>query len=138
MLAGSMGMMPSASLPGNPRDSTRLFGLYEPIHGSSPPLAKLDVANPIATILSVAMMLRYSFGLTREATVVKNSIDEVLKEGYRTGDIMSEGKTKVGTKGWGISLQEKYPETPLVVKWPLCLISVQKDLRGIDPDAKLS
>jgi 3-isopropylmalate dehydrogenase len=113
MLAGSMGMMPSASLPGIPRDGTRLFGLYEPIHGSSPTLAKLDVANPIATILSVAMMLRYSFGLTREATVVENSIDEVLKEGYRTDDITSEGKTKVGTKMMGDLIAGKISKSPL-------------------------
>ena len=112
-LVGSMGMMPSASLPGIPQDGIRLFGLYEPIHGSSPALAKLDVANPIATILSVAMMLRYSFGLTREATVVENSIDEVLKEGYRTDDIMSGGKTKVGTKRMGDLIAGKISKGPL-------------------------
>jgi 3-isopropylmalate dehydrogenase len=101
MLAGSLGMMPSASLPGIPQEGTRLFGLYEPIHGSSPLLAKLDVANPIATILSVAMMLRYSFGLTKEAAAVENSIDKALNAGYRTDDIMSEGKIRVGTKRMG-------------------------------------
>ena len=107
MLAGSMGMMPSASLAGIPQKGARLFGLYEPIHGSSPNRAKLDMANPIATILSVAMMLRHSFGLTTEAKIVEDAVDEVLKEGYRTYDIMSEGKMKAGTKFIGDLIAEK-------------------------------
>jgi 3-isopropylmalate dehydrogenase len=101
MLAGSMGMLPSASLAGVPREGVNIFGLYEPIHGSAPRRAGLNMANPIATILSAAMMLRYSFGLKEEARAVELAVDEVLEEGYRTYDIMGEGKTKVGTKEMG-------------------------------------
>jgi len=101
MLAGSMGMLPSASLAGVPREGVRTFGMYEPIHGSAPRRAGLDLANPIAIILSIAMMLRYSFGLTKEAKTVETAVDEVLSQGYRTYDIMAEGKTKVGTAEMG-------------------------------------
>jgi 3-isopropylmalate dehydrogenase len=101
VLAGSMGMLPSASLAGAPREGVNNFGLYEPIHGSAPLLAGLNIANPIATILSVAMMLRYSFNLGQEADVVENAVSEVLKEGYRTEDIMSKGTIKVGTREMG-------------------------------------
>jgi len=101
MLAGSMGMLPSASLAGVPREGGRIFGMYEPIHGSAPRRAGQDMANPIATIASMAMMLRYSSGLTREAQVVEAAIEEVLDDGYRTYDIMGEGKTRVGTKEMG-------------------------------------
>ncbi len=101
MLAASMGMMPSASLAGVPQEGARVLGLYEPIHGSAPRRAGLNMANPIATILSLAMMLRYSLGLTKEANTVDTAVYEVLREGYRTYDIMSEGKTKVGTKEMG-------------------------------------
>jgi 3-isopropylmalate dehydrogenase len=101
MLAGSMGMLPSASLAGVPEAGTRTFGLYEPIHGSAPRRAGLDMANPIAIIMSVAMMLRYSFALEEEARAVENSVEAVLNEGYRTYDIMDEGKTKVGTSKMG-------------------------------------
>ena len=101
MLAGSMGMLPSASLAGVPQAGVNIFGMYEPIHGSAPRRAGLDMANPIATILSMAMMLRYSFGLNKEAQTVEAAVNEVLQEGYRTYDIMDEGKTKVGTKKMG-------------------------------------
>jgi 3-isopropylmalate dehydrogenase len=101
MLAGSMGMLPSASLAGVPRSGTRIFGLYEPIHGSAPRRAGLDMANPIATILSVAMMLRYSFDLEKEAQAVEDAVADTLNEDYRTYDIMSEGKTRVGTEEMG-------------------------------------
>ena len=101
MLAGSMGMLPSASLAGVPREGVRIFGMYEPIHGSAPRRAGLNMANPIATILSVAMMLRYSFALIEEAQTVEAAVEKVLSEGYRTYDIMSEGKTKVGTREMG-------------------------------------
>ncbi len=101
MLAGSMGMLPSASLAGVPQEGVRIFGMYEPIHGSAPRRAGLDMANPIAIILSVAMMLRYSFGLAKEAKTIETAVDEVLSQGYRTYDIMGEGKTKVGTKQMG-------------------------------------
>ena len=107
MLAGSMGMLPSASLAGVPKEGTRIFGMYEPIHGSAPRRAGLDMANPIAIILSIAMMLRHSFGLDKEAGVIEKAVDEVLSEGYRTYDIMAEGKTKVGTKQMGELITEK-------------------------------
>ena len=101
MLAGSMGMLPSASLAGVPQEGVAIPGLYEPIHGSAPRRAGLNMANPVAIILSVAMMLRYSFGLTEEAQAVEAAVEQVLNEGYRTYDIMDEGKTKVGTKEMG-------------------------------------
>jgi 3-isopropylmalate dehydrogenase len=99
MLAGSLGMLPSASLAGIPKGKT--FGMYEPIHGSAPSRAGQNMANPIATILSAAMMLRYSFALETEAQAVENAVLAILEQGYRTYDIMSEGKTKVGTKEMG-------------------------------------
>ncbi|MEE9520678.1 MAG: 3-isopropylmalate dehydrogenase [Dehalococcoidales bacterium] len=101
MLAGSMGMLPSASLAGVPKQGTNIFGLYEPIHGSAPRRAGLDMANPIAIILSTAMMLRYSFGLIKESESVESAVAEVLQQGYRTYDIIDEGKTRVGTKKMG-------------------------------------
>jgi len=101
MLAGSLGMLPSASLAGVPRADTRTLGLYEPGHGSAPSRAGLDMANPIATILSAAMMLRYSFSLTAEADMVETAITQVLNEGNRTYDIMEAGQTKVGTREMG-------------------------------------
>ena len=85
-------MLPSASLRS---DS---FGMYEPIHGSAPDIAGQDKANPIATILSVAMMLRYTFGLASEADAIESAVGCVLDAGWRTGDIMSEGMRLVGTK----------------------------------------
>jgi len=101
MLAGSMGMLPSASLAGVPQEGGNIFGLYEPIHGSAPRRAGLNMVNPIAVISSVAMMLRYSCGLTREADVIEAAVEAVLNKGYRTYDIMDENKTKVGTKEMG-------------------------------------
>ena len=101
MLAGSMGMLPSASLAGVPREGVNIFGMYEPIHGSAPRRAGLNMVNPIAIILSIAMMLRYSLGLIREAQTVEAAVEQVLQQGYRTYDIMGEDKTKVGTKEMG-------------------------------------
>jgi 3-isopropylmalate dehydrogenase len=105
MLAGSMGMLPSASLAGIPRGKT--FGMYEPIHGSAPGRAEQNIANPIATILSVAMMLRYSFALETEARVVEDAVVATLEQGYRTYDIMSDGKTRIGTKEMGDLIAQK-------------------------------
>jgi 3-isopropylmalate dehydrogenase len=105
MLAGSMGMLPSASLAGIPKGRT--FGMYEPIHGSAPSRAGQNLANPIATILSVAMMLRYSLALETEAQAVENAVLAVLEKDYRTYDIMSEGKIRVGTKEMGDVIAEK-------------------------------
>ena len=108
MLAGSMGMLPSASLAGIPKGGASMaFGMYEPIHGSAPGRAGQNIANPIATILSAAMMLRYSFNLSAEASVVEKSVIAVLEDGYRTYDIMDEGMTKVGTKEMGTLISEK-------------------------------
>ncbi|MFH0942335.1 MAG: 3-isopropylmalate dehydrogenase [Chloroflexota bacterium] len=101
MLAGSMGMLPSASLAGVPREGTAIFGLYEPIHGSAPRRAGQDMANPIATILSAAMMARYSLGLVVEAEAVEAAVAGVLEAGYRTYDIMGQGRKKVGTREMG-------------------------------------
>jgi len=101
MLAGSMGMLPSASLAGVPREGVNTFGMYEPIHGSAPRRAGLNMANPIAIILSAAMMLHYSLGLPTRAQAIEAAVEDVLQEGYRTYDIMDEGKTRVGTKEMG-------------------------------------
>ncbi len=95
MVTGSIGMLASASL-----NETK-FGLYEPSGGSAPDIAGQGIANPIATILSAAMMLRYSFDLDKEAEAVEAAVAKVLADGYRTGDIMSEGKEKVGTVEMG-------------------------------------
>ena len=95
MVTGSIGMLSSASL-----GATKV-GLYEPSHGSAPDIAGQDKANPLATILSAAMMLRYSFDLEKEADAIEAAVKQVLKEGYRTIDIMDEGKTLVGTKQMG-------------------------------------
>jgi 3-isopropylmalate dehydrogenase len=95
MLTGSIGMLPSASLD----DKNK--GLYEPSHGSAPDIAGLGVANPLATILSAAMMLRYTFALEEQALRVENAVKKVLAQGYRTGDIYERGTNKVGTKEMG-------------------------------------
>ncbi len=98
MVTGSIGMLASASLG----DSK--LGLYEPSHGSAPDIAGKNIANPIATILSAAMMLRYSFDLTKEADSIENAVKQVLNQGLRTADIMSEGGILVGTKEMGDSI----------------------------------
>ena len=95
MVAGSIGMLSSASL-----NETK-FGLYEPSHGSAPDIAGKNIANPIATVLSAAMMLRYSLDLDKEAEAVENAVQKILKDGYRTVDIMSEGCTQVSTSEMG-------------------------------------
>jgi 3-isopropylmalate dehydrogenase len=100
MITGSIGMLSSASM-----NETK-FGLYEPSHGSAPDIAGKDVANPIATILSAAMMLRYSFDLDREAAAIEAAVQQVLTEGYRTVDIMAEGCTQVGTARMGDLIAE--------------------------------
>ena len=95
MVTGSIGMLSSASL----NDSK--FGLYEPSHGSAPDIAGKDIANPIATILSAAMMLRFTFDLDEEATAIEKAVEAVLDKNYRTGDIMSAGCTQVGCSQMG-------------------------------------
>ncbi|MDO9450662.1 MAG: 3-isopropylmalate dehydrogenase [Rugosibacter sp.] len=95
MLTGSIGLLPSASLNENN------FGLYEPIHGSAPDIAGKGVANPLATILSAAMMLRFSFGLNDEAQRIESAVKKVLAQGYRTADIAESGLATVGTEAMG-------------------------------------
>ncbi len=95
MITGSIGMIPSSSL------GATSCGLYEPIHGSAPDIAGKDIANPVGTILSAAMMLRFSFDMTKEADAIENAVSAYLDAGYRTADIMSEGKTQVGCKECG-------------------------------------
>ena len=95
MITGSIGMIPSSSLG----EGTR--GLYEPIHGSAPDIAGQDKANPIGTILSAAMMLKYSFGLAEESDAIEAAVNRVLEKGLRTGDMMSEGCTPVGCRAMG-------------------------------------
>ena len=95
MITGSIGMIPSSSL------GSTSCGLYEPIHGSAPDIAGKDMANPIGTILSAAMMLRFSFDMEKEADAIENAVSKYLDAGYRTADIMSEGMTLVGCKQCG-------------------------------------
>ena len=106
MLAGSMGMLPSASLAGVPGAGEMTFGMYEPIHGSAPRRAGQNIANPIATIMSAAMMLRYSLGVVDGADMVEEAVSHALEKGYRTYDIMQEGKTQIGTREMGDIIAE--------------------------------
>ncbi len=101
MVTGSIGMLASASM-----NDTK-FGLYEPSHGSAPDIAGKNIANPLATILSAAMMLKFSFGLLDEAKTIEDAISSVLTEGYRTGDIMSEGNVKVSCSAMGSLVAER-------------------------------
>ena len=94
-VTGSIGMLPSASL------ATGNFGMYEPVHGSAPDIAGQDIANPMATILSAAMMLRYSFGLLEEADAIEAAVKKVLADGYRTADIAKDGEDVIGTAKCG-------------------------------------
>jgi 3-isopropylmalate dehydrogenase len=95
MLTGSIGMLPSASL------NTKNQGLYDPSHGSAPDIAGKGVANPLATILSAAMMLRFSLNQAEAADRIETAVKKVLAQGLRTPDIFSQGTTKVGTKDMG-------------------------------------
>lgn len=101
MLTGSIGMMPSASL------SSGTLGMYEPIHGSAPDIAGMNIANPLGTILSAAMMLRYSFDMEAEADAIENAVNQVLDDGYRTGDIMQDGCKKVTCTEMGTLVAER-------------------------------
>jgi 3-isopropylmalate dehydrogenase len=100
MLTGSLGMLPSASLGGK-------TALYEPSHGSAPDIAGKNMANPLATILSAAMMLRHSFKLQEPAEVIEQAVQKVLQENYRTADLMAEGMKKVGTREMGELVRER-------------------------------
>jgi 3-isopropylmalate dehydrogenase len=102
MLTGSLGMLPSASLNGEKTGAGgRVFGLYEPAGGSAPDIAGKNIANPIAQILSAAMLLKYSSGLVEAHDAVFRAIGKVLDQGYRTADIMSGGCTEIGTAEMG-------------------------------------
>lgn len=100
MLTGSIGMLPSASLGAGKN------GLYEPVHGSAPDIAGKDMANPLASILSVAMMLRYSFDLEEHALRIERAVREVLRQGYRTADILEPGTRRVGTEEMGAAVAQ--------------------------------
>ena len=100
MITGSIGMLPSASL------NESKLGLYEPSHGSAPDIAGKNIANPIATILSAAMLLRYSLGLDKEAGDIENAVEKVLKDGFRTVDIYTEGMNKLSTSQMGDKIVE--------------------------------
>jgi 3-isopropylmalate dehydrogenase len=100
-----MGMLPSASL-GTRRTEHGLFGLYEPIHGSAPDIAGQGKANPIAAILSAALMLRYSLNLKQEAAVIEGAVEECINAGYRTEDLRETGKEPVRTKEMGTRVVE--------------------------------
>ncbi len=100
MITGSIGMLPSASL------NESKLGLYEPSHGSAPDIAGKNIANPIATVLSAAMLLRYSLGLDKEASDIENAVEKVLKDGFRTVDIYTEGMNKLSTSQMGDKIVE--------------------------------
>ena len=100
-ITGSIGMIPSSSLG----EGTR--GLYEPIHGSAPDIAGKNAANPIGMILSAAMMLRFSFGMSEEADAVENAVNTALRDGLRTGDMMSDGCTQLGCREMGRAICER-------------------------------
>ena len=101
MITGSIGLLPSASI------GDTAPGLYEPIHGSAPDIAGQDKANPIAAILSVAMMFRYSFHLPDEAQAIEDAVDAVLAQGWRTADIAKAGETAIGTREMGRRIREQ-------------------------------
>ena len=104
MLTGSIGMLPSASLGGN-------IGMYEPIHGSAPDIAGQDIANPIATIMSIAMMFKYSFGLDEASELIESAVEKILQNGFRTKDIMDNCGKLVGTKEMGDLILKEIEET---------------------------
>ena len=106
MMTGSLGMLPSASIGGSKQ---ALLGMYEPVHGSAPDISGQDKANPLAMILSVGMMLRYSFELGEADEIIKQAVVETL-DTYRTGDIMTEGKTLIGCKEMGEKVLEALEE----------------------------
>lgn len=101
MITGSIGMLPSASL------AEGAFGMYEPVHGSAPDIAGTGKANPMAAVLSAGMMLKYTFGLVKEADAIENAVKKVLEEGYRTPDLMTGGKKQVSTSEAGTLIAER-------------------------------
>ncbi len=101
VLTGSMGILPSASLAGTPLSGSAAFGLYEPIHGSAPDIAGQGIANPIGTILSVALLLRFSLSLDEEAFAVERAVNQALSDGYRCADIATQDDDPIGTLEMG-------------------------------------
>jgi len=112
MLTGSMGMLPSASL-GTQQNGHGLFGLYEPIHGSAPDIARQGKANPIAAILSAAMLLRHSLGLGQEAEAIETAVEQTINAGYRTEDLREEGKEVLGTQEMGQQIVQALSRIPV-------------------------
>jgi 3-isopropylmalate dehydrogenase len=108
MLTGSLGMLPSASLGAPDEVTGKRKAMYEPVHGSAPDIAGQGIANPIAMIASFAMCLRYSFNMIKEADDLEKAIANVLERGIRTGDIMAEGCTKVGTEAMGDAILAEF------------------------------
>ena len=100
MLTGSLGLLPSASL-GDKDKNGRTRSLYEPVHGSAPDIAGKNISNPIATILSFSMALKYSLGMQKESTMLDKAVEKTLEDGLRTPDLMSKGKNKVSTSEMG-------------------------------------
>ncbi len=109
MLTGSLGMLPSASLGAADADGKRK-AMYEPVHGSAPDIAGQNLANPIATIMSFAMALRYSFDMGEDAGLIENGVKNLLAAGLRTGDIMQPGMEKTSTSGMGDALLSQLDE----------------------------
>ncbi len=107
MLAGSMGLLPSASLGDEINGAGYPIGLYEPIHGSAPDIAGQDKANPLAAILSAAMLLEHSLGMRAEAETIRQAVDVVVHEGYRTPDLAAPGARMVGCKAMGRLVRER-------------------------------
>ena len=106
MLTGSLGLLPSASLGAKDKNG-KMRAMYEPIHGSAPDIAGKNIANPIASILSLSMALRYSLDLDVEADLLDSAVQQVLDDGFRTKDIMSEGKKEVSTTTMGDAIITK-------------------------------
>jgi 3-isopropylmalate dehydrogenase len=108
MLTGSLGMLPSASLGAPDAQTGQRKAMYEPVHGSAPDIAGQGIANPLAMIASLAMCLRYSFGMVSEAVLLEQAISKTLDQNIRTSDIMSEGMTEVGTNGMGTAVLAEF------------------------------
>ena len=106
MLTGSLGLLPSASLGAKDKNG-KMRSLYEPVHGSAPDIAGKNIANPIATILSLSMAFRYSLDLDKEADMIDNAVQQVLNDGMRTKDIISEGKKEITTSQMGDAIISK-------------------------------
>ncbi|HLH79877.1 MAG TPA: 3-isopropylmalate dehydrogenase [Chthonomonas sp.] len=106
MLTGSLGMLPSASL-GDRQTQGGTFGLYEPVHGSAPTIAGQNIANPLATLLSAAMLLRHSLGETEAAEALERAVEKTLQDGLRTADIAAPGQPTIGTKEMGQAVRER-------------------------------